>query len=155
MTDDDAFVAAVKESPDDAVLRLVYADWLEERDDPRGRFLRLELEMVQRGEADPAYPALRQQLAEVAATVDVLWSAVVCRLSLVPLRALDDPPDDRPSVSSLDFFADYIQHLVEEEVPRLRADRRWEYAYFLLLIFWAVLVFKIISLFLTHPILLS
>ena len=37
-----AFLRAIRESPDDPLIRLVYADWLEEQGDPRGIWLRLE-----------------------------------------------------------------------------------------------------------------
>jgi uncharacterized protein (TIGR02996 family) len=43
MQDDLDFLRAVKAKPDDDGLRLIYADWLDERDDPRGQFLRLHL----------------------------------------------------------------------------------------------------------------
>src|ERR1700722_6836181 len=35
-----AFWSAIAEAPDDEVPRLVFADWLEERNDPRGPLLR-------------------------------------------------------------------------------------------------------------------
>ncbi len=38
------FLDAIKANPDDAVTRLVYADWLEERGDARSEFLRLQVE---------------------------------------------------------------------------------------------------------------
>jgi len=41
MNDEAAFVQAMQESPEDATLRLVFADWLEERGDPRGELIRL------------------------------------------------------------------------------------------------------------------
>src|SRR4051812_49324247 len=41
MTDDEsAFLAAMAAAPDDQAPRLVFADWLEERGDPRGAWLR-------------------------------------------------------------------------------------------------------------------
>ena len=42
MTPDDAFLQAIVEAPDDDTPRLIYADWLEERGDPRGEFIRLQ-----------------------------------------------------------------------------------------------------------------
>jgi uncharacterized protein (TIGR02996 family) len=42
--DDRAFVAAVRATPADDLPRLVYADWLDEHDDPRGSYLRAEVE---------------------------------------------------------------------------------------------------------------
>jgi uncharacterized protein (TIGR02996 family) len=38
------FIAAMLADPDDRTVLLVYADWLDERDDPRGEYLRLILD---------------------------------------------------------------------------------------------------------------
>jgi uncharacterized protein (TIGR02996 family) len=46
MTQDEAFLQAIIESPDDEGLRLVYADWLEERGDPRGEFIRVQCRLA-------------------------------------------------------------------------------------------------------------
>lgn len=35
MTQDEAFLSAIAESPDDDALRLIYADWLQDHGDPR------------------------------------------------------------------------------------------------------------------------
>jgi uncharacterized protein (TIGR02996 family) len=53
MTHDDAFIQAILEDPDDMSLRLIYADWLDERDDPRGQFIRTRVELDQYQENDP------------------------------------------------------------------------------------------------------
>ena len=42
MTHDDAFLQAIIEDPDHDAPRLLYADWLEERGDPRGEFIRVQ-----------------------------------------------------------------------------------------------------------------
>jgi uncharacterized protein (TIGR02996 family) len=42
LTDADAFIRAIIAEPDDDVPRLVYADWLDERGDPRGEFIRVQ-----------------------------------------------------------------------------------------------------------------
>ena len=47
MTDDEAFVRMVVDSPGDDLPRLVYADWLQERGDPRGDYLRAELDWAE------------------------------------------------------------------------------------------------------------
>jgi uncharacterized protein (TIGR02996 family) len=44
MTEDEAFIRTIVDRPGDDLPRLVYADWLDERDDPRGGYLRAELE---------------------------------------------------------------------------------------------------------------
>jgi uncharacterized protein (TIGR02996 family) len=42
MPDKAAFLEAILAAPDDDMLRLVYADWLEECGDPKGEFIRLQ-----------------------------------------------------------------------------------------------------------------
>ncbi len=39
----DPFVAAICAEPDDDLPRMIYADWLDDRGDPRGEFIRLQL----------------------------------------------------------------------------------------------------------------
>jgi uncharacterized protein (TIGR02996 family) len=41
---DDAFLAAIRDRPDDDLPRLVYADYLDERGDLRGEFIRVQIE---------------------------------------------------------------------------------------------------------------
>jgi uncharacterized protein (TIGR02996 family) len=68
MTDDEAFIRALLAAPADEAPRLVYADWLDERGDPRGTYLRLELRT-------PGDPYLR----DVASDLDPVWLARVSR----------------------------------------------------------------------------
>jgi uncharacterized protein (TIGR02996 family) len=49
MNAEEHFTEAILANPDDDTLRLVYADWLEERGDPRGEFIRVQYEMEQPG----------------------------------------------------------------------------------------------------------
>ena len=42
MTLEDAFLQAILETPDDDLPRLAYADWFEERGDPRGEFIHVQ-----------------------------------------------------------------------------------------------------------------
>lgn len=94
MGEDEAFLRSVIASPDDAVLRLVYADWLEERDDPRAELLRSDWNLprlsyvdwvASRGGLDyylQTIPELRGQVAEHAANrwwrnkLDALGTAI-------------------------------------------------------------------------------
>jgi uncharacterized protein (TIGR02996 family) len=41
----DGFLQEILDDPDDDGLRLIYADWLEERGDPRGEFIRVQFEL--------------------------------------------------------------------------------------------------------------
>ncbi len=40
------FIQAILAEPDDDVPRLIYADWLQERGEPRGDFIRLQCAMA-------------------------------------------------------------------------------------------------------------
>src|SRR5262249_40896996 len=54
MTHDTAFLAAIRENPEDDAVRLVYANWLEERGDAaRAEFIRLQCESARLGADDP------------------------------------------------------------------------------------------------------
>jgi uncharacterized protein (TIGR02996 family) len=68
MTDDEAFIRRIVDSPGDDTPRLVYADWLDERGDPRGTYLRAE-----------ATPGGATSLAPLAAGLDPVWVARVSR----------------------------------------------------------------------------
>jgi uncharacterized protein (TIGR02996 family) len=67
VTHDDAFLQAIIEDPDDDTPRLVYADYLDERGDPRGEFIRVQLALARLPD-DPRRPELevreRRLLAE-------------------------------------------------------------------------------------------
>ncbi len=43
MSDETAFLKNILDDPDEDANRLVYADWLEERGDPRGELIRLQV----------------------------------------------------------------------------------------------------------------
>jgi uncharacterized protein (TIGR02996 family) len=50
--EEEALIRAVVDTPGDDTARLVYADWLDERDDPRGAYLRAELAWARSGEKE-------------------------------------------------------------------------------------------------------
>jgi uncharacterized protein (TIGR02996 family) len=112
VTDDEAFIRAIVDSPGDDTPRLVYADWLDDRDDPRGAYLRAEREWarpwreVQRPEDSP-------KSRDLAAGLDPVWMA---RVSRPPLgvcsdhvrfenigRIPFDPADQLPPLSLTDI----------------------------------------------------
>jgi uncharacterized protein (TIGR02996 family) len=63
MTDDLALLAAIRAAPDDDAPRLVYADWLDEHDQPeRAEFIRVQCELARRDD-----PALRRREVELLA----------------------------------------------------------------------------------------
>ena len=54
--DDEAFVRRIVDSPGDDLPRLIYADWLDDRGDPRGTYLRAEVEWARTVWAAPSGP---------------------------------------------------------------------------------------------------
>lgn len=74
MIEDEAFIRAIVDSPGDEGPRLVYADWLEERSDPRASYVRAEHAWSQ--SRKPYAPKKVRKLAE---PLEPLWVARVSR----------------------------------------------------------------------------
>src|SRR5262245_36411575 len=72
MTDDEAFIRAIVDTRGDETARLVFADWLDDRSDPRGSYLRAEAEWAGTGKKEKALRAL-------AAALDPVWVSRVSR----------------------------------------------------------------------------
>src|SRR5213078_1683780 len=72
-----AFLRAIRAAPDDDLPRLVYADYLDERGDPRGEFIRLQCELA-RGDCPPlrARELLRRG-AELLDRYDAVWAGLL------------------------------------------------------------------------------
>ena len=68
-----AFLRAIRADPDDAAPRLIFADWLDEQDDPRGKWLRRidRLKRLSQGAAQ------REHASIVRAPADWLWVRIV------------------------------------------------------------------------------
>ena len=77
-----SFLNALQADPNDELARLAYADWLEEQDDPRGAFLRAEMNHFSADSAD-SFP----RLCEMAARLDLDWLAEAS-LMAVALRSI-------------------------------------------------------------------
>jgi uncharacterized protein (TIGR02996 family) len=67
MNEEDPFLDALQSNPQDVAARLVYADWLEERGDARGEYLRLEEELER----------IQARLREARQQLDPGWLKVV------------------------------------------------------------------------------
>ncbi|QEL13806.1 TIGR02996 domain-containing protein [Limnoglobus roseus] len=93
MTDDEAFVRGLVDSPGDDLPRLIYADWLQDHNDPRADYLRAELTWAEPWkEGQP--PSICARLQAMAARLDPLW---VARVSRTPIGVCCDhiPFEDR------------------------------------------------------------
>jgi uncharacterized protein (TIGR02996 family) len=77
MNEDEAFMRAIVDSPGDNTARLAYADWLDDRADPRGKYLRAENEWAATHD-----PSERDALRQLAKTLDPVWVARVSRPAL-------------------------------------------------------------------------
>ena len=85
MTDED-FVAAIEASPEDSAQRAVYADWLEERGDPRAELVRIEDELWRRPidlvRVRRQYP----RRLELRSKFDAQWGARIARPSTAEIK---------------------------------------------------------------------
>jgi uncharacterized protein (TIGR02996 family) len=113
MGEDERFLWAIVESPADPAPRLVYADWLEERADPRGLYLRAELEWARARE-----PAGEKELRQLARGLDAIWVAQVSR---PPVGAccdrvrFADPGEARPVLTAADL--DWVESRFQLTLP--------------------------------------
>jgi uncharacterized protein (TIGR02996 family) len=79
MSNEQGFLDAIRTAPADEVNRLVYADWLEEQGDPRGQYLRLELELARLEPSDPRYAETELDLRVCRRMLHPLWVHEVSR----------------------------------------------------------------------------
>jgi len=84
VTEDEAFIREIVGRPGDDLPRLVYADWLDERDDPRGTFLRAEVEWAMAKQMNGVFAFELNGLAE---GLNQVW---VARVSRPPLGVCAD-----------------------------------------------------------------
>jgi uncharacterized protein (TIGR02996 family) len=71
--DDEGFVRAIEAAPDDLAPRLVYADWLDERHDPRAELIRLEHTLDQLPTLADRYWELKPRRQDLRAACDPTW----------------------------------------------------------------------------------
>lgn len=65
MAIEDAFLHDILAHPDDDAPRLIYADWLDEHNDPRGEFIRVQCALAQLSDEDPHRWPLEQREQEL------------------------------------------------------------------------------------------
>jgi uncharacterized protein (TIGR02996 family) len=90
--EEEGFIRAVREAPHDEAVRLIYADWLDERSDARAGFLRLECDLRRVSGGDPAYAAALARWLEWRPRLPADWlEGLGWRVNGLPLpRALVD-----------------------------------------------------------------
>ena len=77
MNEDEAFVRAILAAPDDITARLVYADWLDDRADPRADYVRLGVRAAALPLGDANRLSIRDRMRELQARLPSWWLAVL------------------------------------------------------------------------------
>jgi uncharacterized protein (TIGR02996 family) len=73
--EEEAFLRAISAAPADSTVRLVYADWLDERGGPRGELVRLQVRLREVPPEDPARTQLQAREKELRAGCPAHWLA--------------------------------------------------------------------------------
>lgn len=71
--EDLAFLRSILDVPEDRNTWLVYADWLDDRSDPRAEFLRLMVARSLAADGDPALADTEERLKRLRAELDPQW----------------------------------------------------------------------------------
>jgi uncharacterized protein (TIGR02996 family) len=78
MNHEQAFLQAIRESPDDDAPRLIYADWLEEQGGAaraaRASFIRIQCRLAELPEDDPARDSLEDEAVDLLAQHEAEWT---------------------------------------------------------------------------------
>jgi uncharacterized protein (TIGR02996 family) len=74
MSDHENFLQAIRAAPDDQLTRLVYADYLEERGDERGGYLRIQAMLLQAArEGNQSTKELQESYMEMRSRLEPSW----------------------------------------------------------------------------------
>ncbi|MGE3804045.1 MAG: TIGR02996 domain-containing protein [Gemmataceae bacterium] len=126
MSEEQAFLAAILERPDDDDRKLIYADWLDEQGDPRAEYLRLMIKVRRERVIDPRE---RSRYAELTAELTALQRQQGQRSVLEIMAA-----DNRQRNERIAYLERQLRQLVrrlKQPVPdRLqelaaRCDEKW------------------------------
>jgi uncharacterized protein (TIGR02996 family) len=142
--DDLGFRRAIVAEPDDTALALIYADWLDERDDPRGAFLRLWAELLGAAYSEDDHSRL-EQLAQRYRTalgaIDAAWVAelgrarpwvgreLAVKLARVYLRTVEGRREDRQWIvlDKFDWLDSWtVRYSRNDPLGKMLAQRRRE-----------------------------
>jgi uncharacterized protein (TIGR02996 family) len=83
-----ALIERVQEASDHHAMRLIYADWLEERGcTTQSEFLRAQVELMRSSPSDARFATAGARLRELALSVDLEWRRAV---ALAPIEGCDD-----------------------------------------------------------------
>lgn len=82
------FIREIMFDVGDDTPRLIYADWLDERDDPRGEFLRLDMLLSQADMTGETSAKWRERRGELLEGLDPQWISLLarCPIELCPQK---------------------------------------------------------------------
>ena len=80
--DEKVFLREIEADLDDDTARLVYADWLEERGDERGEYLRLEFELISGAGTSEELSTVVERINQLNQTISPAWLALVSRTAI-------------------------------------------------------------------------
>ncbi|HVK15459.1 MAG TPA: TIGR02996 domain-containing protein, partial [Fimbriiglobus sp.] len=81
----EGFLARIREVPDDDGPRLIYADWLDEQDDPRGEFIRVQVALARMPATDRRRPGLLRIERDLVGRYGEQWAAPFRGLATGPV----------------------------------------------------------------------
>jgi uncharacterized protein (TIGR02996 family) len=137
MHDEAGFLSAIRQTPADDTARLVFADWLDEQDDPtcktKSAFIRLELRMAESPEQSLNRVRWTNQLQKLAAQLEPAWLAAIshpkleaCRVSFrfqCPKQWEKLAPTDDPKVRHCGSCRQHVHYCDSLQEARYHATR--------------------------------
>lgn len=116
MTDERAFLTAILEQPDNDARKLVYADWLEERGDPRGEYLRWMMKVRQERIVTPEQRQRHKELsAELAELRTQEMQAIMARFR--DRRSAEADPGREGRIQQLEAQLAELSEQIRQAVP--------------------------------------
>lgn len=115
--EEQAFMREILFEPTDLSARLIYADWLDERQDPRARLLRIDVELQQLSSDDFQRQLLVLERAEIVPKLDRDW------VSWLGLASIERCPG---STVTLNWTATDAGSRPERIEFKYRCPKRWE-----------------------------
>jgi uncharacterized protein (TIGR02996 family) len=79
VSEDESFLSQIFDDPEDNTLRLIYADWLEERGDERGELIRSRSQLAALPAKNRQRKKLQQRERELTARCDPDWLVMLER----------------------------------------------------------------------------
>jgi uncharacterized protein (TIGR02996 family) len=139
MANEQSFLAAIAESLEDDVPRLIFADWLEERgEDARAEFIRVQCELARLDPHSPRYPELHLRQLDLLAEHEHEWlgewserlvrwefrRGFLHTATITPAPFLDHGEDlfARHPVERVAFLDDFGESLPAEEAQEVVAS---------------------------------